>query len=331
VPSGPRGLQTAFGDLGRSDGFPGARLRLGMWFDADRTWGAEIGGFLLQQRTSVVSISSDVTPLNRTFIDATTGQPLVVPVSIPGVLSGGITASADLRFGGAEAGLSAAVWSRPGCRLELTAGYRYLDLHEGLTVLQESQVADGATVVTPAFGTLTSGALLRVFDRLETTNTFNGAQVGTRAEWDYGVLSLGLGGQVGVGAVRQEVRAAGATVLTTGGGGAPAFAGPGGLLVQATNAGVASRTRAGFESELEVTAGVQVISCVRLVAGYSALWWEGVARPGNQLDVTVNPAQLPLGNAFRPGPLPGPARPAVPFRLSDFWAQGLSVGLEISY
>src|SRR5439155_2043833 len=130
---GEIGVQTGLGDVGRFDGFSGARLRLGLWLDADRTWGAEVGGFLLEQQSRAESAGADNSSLDRIFIDAA-GRLFVVPVSIPDILSGGITASANLQFGGAEAGLSAAVLSRPACRLELTAGYRFLDLREGLTV-----------------------------------------------------------------------------------------------------------------------------------------------------------------------------------------------------
>ena len=250
-----------------------------------------------------------------------------MPVNVPGVLQGTIAAEADLRFGGAEAEVRAAVWTHPFCRLELTAGYRFLDLQEGLTVLQESQNVSGATIATPAFGTLPDGSLVRVFDKVQTLNTFNGAEVGVHGEWECGVLTLSAGGQVGLGAVEQEVRAEGATLLTN----STSFGGPGGLLVQSTNAGSTSRVRAGFEAEVDVHAAVQVISCVRLIAGWSGLWWTGVLRPGNQLDTVINPALLPLGSAFRPGAAQAPARPAVTFHGSDFWANGFNVGLEISY
>jgi len=80
--------------------------------------------------------------------------------------------------------------------------------------------------------------------------------------------------------------------------------------------------------ELDVSAAVQVISCVRLVVGWSGLWWGEVARPGNQIDAVINPALLPLGSGGHAG---GPARPTIPFNLSDFWANGFNVGLEISY
>ena len=45
-----------------------------------------------------------------------------------------------------------------------------------------------------------------------------------------------------------------------------------------------------------------------------------------QIDLAVNTSQPPLG-----GGLVGPARPAFSFRDSDFWAQGVSFGVEFRY
>ena len=54
-----------------------------------------------------------------------------------------------------------------------------------------------------------------------------------------------------------------------------------------------------------------------------------MVRPGEQIDVAVNSTQVPTSVLF--GPLTGPARPAFNFRQSDFWAQGLNLGLEFRF
>ena len=56
------------------------------------------------------------------------------------------------------------------------------------------------------------------------------------------------------------------------------------------------------------------------------LFLSNVARPGNQIDRTVNTTQL-----FGTPPVVGPARPAPLFNQSDFWAQGVNVGLEFHW
>ena len=54
-----------------------------------------------------------------------------------------------------------------------------------------------------------------------------------------------------------------------------------------------------------------------------------VARPTDQIDRTVNPTLVPANLSF--GSTMGPARPAVNFQKTDFWAQGVSFGFEIRY
>jgi hypothetical protein len=52
-----------------------------------------------------------------------------------------------------------------------------------------------------------------------------------------------------------------------------------------------------------------------------------VVRPGDQIDRAVDVTQIPnfSGGAVTPT---GVARPGVPFKQTDFWAQGLTAGLQ---
>jgi hypothetical protein len=59
------------------------------------------------------------------------------------------------------------------------------------------------------------------------------------------------------------------------------------------------------------------------------LYLSDLVRPGDQIDRTLNPIQiasLNSGAAFS-----GADRPRVPFARSEFWTQGLIVGLETRY
>ena len=61
------------------------------------------------------------------------------------------------------------------------------------------------------------------------------------------------------------------------------------------------------------------------------MYWIRVLRPGNQIDHGVNLTQNAVLDPNGVGMLVGPARPVPPFNRSDFWAQGLSLGLEFRY
>jgi hypothetical protein len=66
-------------------------------------------------------------------------------------------------------------------------------------------------------------------------------------------------------------------------------------------------------------------SCLRVTAGYTLLYWSGVARPGDQIDLDVNLSQV------APNIMVGPARPEFRWVGSDLWVQGLSAGLHYRF
>jgi hypothetical protein len=67
----------------------------------------------------------------------------------------------------------------------------------------------------------------------------------------------------------------------------------------------------------------------RVGAGYNFLYINNVVRPGDAIDTTISPGQVPQ---LQPqGPTPG-VRPAPPsFLESAYWAHGLTVHMEFRY
>jgi hypothetical protein len=55
------------------------------------------------------------------------------------------------------------------------------------------------------------------------------------------------------------------------------------------------------------------------------MYWSGVARPGEQIDTNVSSSQLP--------PQTGATayKPTFQLHTTDFWAQGLNVGLDFHF
>jgi hypothetical protein len=64
---------------------------------------------------------------------------------------------------------------------------------------------------------------------------------------------------------------------------------------------------------------------IRAYVGYTFLCWTDVVRPGNQIDLALNPSQIPTGT------LTGPARPTFTRHESDVWVQGVNLGLEFRF
>ena len=98
-----------------------------------------------------------------------------------------------------------------------------------------------------------------------------------------------------------------------------------GLLAQGTNLGSRSTNEFSVIPEGTTAVGYQVTEGIRAFVAYSALYWTNVTRAGDQIDMVVNATQIP------PGTLNGAARPGVTGTKTDFWAQGVSFGVEIRY
>jgi hypothetical protein len=81
--------------------------------------------------------------------------------------------------------------------------------------------------------------------------------------------------------------------------------------------------------EVDVNFGYQYQN-VRLFVGYTFLYANNVLRPGPQIDHAINSTQSILF-LNTPANLVGSPNPSVNMTSSTFWAQGINVGLQISF
>src|SRR5439155_16426377 len=92
---------------------------------------------------------------------------------------------------------------------------------------------------------------------------------------------------------------------------------PGGVLAVASNSGRNARNEFAAVPEVGVNLGWQLRPWLRANIGFTFLYWSNVLRPGDQIDRTINFAQVPSDPTFGlPG---GPRRPAFTFNETDFW------------
>jgi hypothetical protein len=99
---------------------------------------------------------------------------------------------------------------------------------------------------------------------------------------------------------------------------------PGGILAQRTNMGFHSQNQFAVVPEASVTIGYDLTCRLKCTFGYSFIYWSRVSRPGDHIDLVLNPNLFPE----EADPFEGPLRPAFAFRDTSFWAQGMSFGLE---
>ena len=102
---------------------------------------------------------------------------------------------------------------------------------------------------------------------------------------------------------------------------------PGGYFAQLTNIGSHTRSVFAVVPEVGLNIGYRITEWVSVFAGYTFLYTNSVVRPAQQIDRNINPTQSASFGGTPPTVLEGPAHPSFKFNGSDFWAQGLNVGL----
>lgn len=316
------GTRTLFGDHELDhDEFSGGRFQAGFWLNDCHTIGLEADYFFLNPRAARFIAGNAGTPaLSRPFFDVLTGMQSAEAVSAPGIVTGTVRASDASRLGAPEANAIVNVCCGCNYRVDVLAGFRYLSLKEGLNVNEGLAVAPSV----PGLG----GSTFNLTDQFDTENRFYGGQIGARGEYRAGKAYVDLLGKVALGSTKEVVRVNGSTLITPPGA-APRLE-PGGLLALASNSGRRSRDEFSFVPEVGINVGYQATKHMRAFVGYTFLYWSDVVRPENQIDLRINTTQVPF-LAGGPGPLIGPARPAPLFQGTDFWAQGINLGLEFRY
>ena len=170
------------------------------------------------------------------------------------------------------------------------------------------------------------GDLLVDEDAFLCYNQFYGFQVGGRARWEQPNFYVDVTGKVGMGVTDQRVRIEGFSGLASPFGNLTT---PGGILAVATNSGEHNRQVFGVVPELGVNVGMDLCRNWRFKAGYTFLMWNGVARPGMQIDRSVNTSQVPTDQDF--STVSGPARPRFEFKEEVFFLQAFNFGLEFHF
>jgi len=307
----------------------GFRVTAGSWLNQDRTFGAEANFFMLEQGVSTAGAASDATGspvLTIPIIDAQTGLNSGVAVGLPGAFAGSVAVKSTSRLWGSEANGIANITRNGNLTVDALAGFRYLQLEERLSISRSASVLPGGNrffLGAPVPGP----SIANIADEFGTQNRFYGGQLGTRVEWKQDRFSVSLLGKVALGVNHGAVNAGGATSLLVPGA-APVTV-PAGLFVGPSNFGRRTQNEFTFVPEVGVHLGYQITERIRVFGGYTFLYWNHIARPGSQIDPAVNLTQFPLSPTF--GPAAGPAQPAPLFNHQNFWAQGIDLGVGISF
>jgi hypothetical protein len=311
------------------DSFSGARASVGYWLPFCPVVGIEGTIFALQSNRVNFTALSDPSGnliIARPFINAQTGTENSYIDSFPGLATGGISVTSSTRLDSWEINLAINLIRTRQFDWDLLVGFRSLDLTEDLQI-QDVLIPFAAGNFTFVGGPADPPSSLVDFDNFRTSNHFYGGQIGSRLNWCTGPFSVSWTTKVALGTTQQVVNIDGGSALIN-----PGFAPTavqGGVLAQPTNIGRYYHSDFSVVPETALNFGYQMTPWCRLQVGYTFLYWNNVVRPGNQVDRTVNPSQVPTDQNF--GALTGPARPSFTLQTSDFWAQGINFGVEFRF
>jgi hypothetical protein len=352
---GEPGTVILFGDEAiNGDMRSGARISLGTWLDQGQTWGLSGEYFGLEDANEsffATSNASGVPTISRPYftvygLDAMgdlkpPGENAEL-VALEGVLAGSLRVTSDTSFQGGGVFLRHTFCCKNRCwkscdkrhsscttsccddgdassgipggvRVGMFGGYRFMQLGDGVSITEDLTAISTAPVDQGQF---------LINDNFRSNNQFNGGELGfvteaRRARWTVELLS-----RLALGNNRQTVQIDGSTVITDSLTDDGTY--EGGLLALPTNIGSYTRDQFSVIPQINANLGYNLTPRLRAIVGYTFIYWGNVARAGEQISLDVNETYIPAGFVTPEGP----RRPAFAWQSSDFWAQGLNVGLD---
>lgn len=301
----------------------GGRAWLGFWFGGDSSLGLEVVGLWIESPSERMGVHSETTgvPFYSRPIVMPGGVPGVYDISYPGAVHGSFIVQNHQLVRGLETNFIVFGGGDHRCAFELLAGARFLELDEQLDL----HYSVNNLVAFPAFGgqLLAPGVTVHALDSYRALNQFYGGQLGGRVESNLGRLSLAFSGKIAMGVNDMTLRVEGLTSRSD-----SATIYPAGILANAANVGRFHDSRFAYVPEGQFSVGWWFTPNLRLKVGYNVLYISDVIRPGSQISNAVNPAAVPVDPVYGSSPI---TRTAPQFLRTDFWAEGITFGIDFRY
>ena len=156
------------------------------------------------------------------------------------------------------------------------------------------------------------GSTVDVIDQFRARNQFYGGEAGVRFQYISDRWSVGGRGTLALGSTYESVNVNGVTNIYPANGQPVSLAGGNYATLQS---GHYWQNRFAVVPGFQFNVGYQLTPLVRATIGYNFLLISNVVRPGNQIDNTYD----------------GAVHPLVPMTTTSFWAQGINLGLQVSF
>jgi hypothetical protein len=300
---GQPGTTVLFGDQSANGGVKmGTRITIGAWIAPSARF--ELEWFGLGGNNTSFSTDTSTNPIIvAPHFDLSNGQQSGYLLGYPGVGLASISAHETSFFNGAGAHLmrdSFSTRTEGGglFRFGGIVGFRYLGLYEKLTINSYTTITGEATTA----------------DAFRTSNSFYGGNFGLFAWNQSGRWNWETIGRLGLGTTSQRANISGSSSDLSTAGGAGLFAVP-------SNIGSYTHDVFAVVPQLELKLAYSITPRWTARVGYDLLYWNRVARPGEQINTAFNPVQLSgvaVPSTFR-------------FQESGLFIQGVSCGAEFRY
>ena len=307
--AGVLGLSTTSSLLGTNelnDGTqPGGRIDFGRWIPGTETAiGARFYG--LADAGSRLTFTDAI--VTRPFFNIDAAEQQSLPVNYPSSESGILTIDSASEMFGSDVYIMRPWRSTGRARINFLTGYQFSRFSESISIHSISTNLDGRNGIP-------IGTQLEVRDAFRTSNEFHGWLVGLTSEIEGGNYTLSFLAKVGIGGVTHRISTSGSTTITDPGGGTSTT---NGLLVAASNQGTFEQSRFTTIPEFSARYTRHLNDALDFSVGYSLLYWGHAVQPGNQIDLNVDST----GSS---------GQPTTPFKIEQYWAQSLSMGITLRY
>lgn len=305
---------------------PGGKVSLGCWLDNDHCYGAEASYLFLPGKNTHDHVSSNGSPNSPIFLlvpfyNAATEQEDSTALSSPLL---GYRGKGTLKLQNWMQGIEVnflATLSTCDCRSKFTglAGFRYWNFNENLTFKTSSPYLSQPNDI------------YKTKDKFLATNNFYGFQAGVGWEYNCGCLSFTANGKIAMGAMHERVLINGRLITND----YDDFGAPqefvGGYFALPTNIGKHSQIKFAAIPEINFNIGYKLCDCINIRLGYTFMYVTNMVWASNQIDRKVNPSQATTYTNASPAVLSGQASPKSRLKTDTLWAQGLQVGLALSF
>jgi hypothetical protein len=222
-------------------------------------------------------------------------------IAYPGLRSGSINISGTSEVLGNDIYARFLLCRDCDSRIDFITGWHYSRMNDGVEIRSES-------TVTEVGGNIPLGTRTNVLDQFDARNRFHGGILGLEWVRDCGCWTTRALARMSIGNMNEQVIINGRTAFTAPGEDPDVT--QGGLFTADSNIGTFERDEFTAITEIGLTLAYRWGPCTQLSVGYSFIYWNDVVTAADHIDTRV-----------------GDDSPQFAFQHSDYWVQGINLGL----